>query len=128
MADCLLDTDIVIWHLRGRPSVVQRVLELARSRRIGLSAITRAEVLIGMRESERQLTLGFLNACETLPADGRTADRAGEIVRHFRAQGITLSLPDALIGATALEASLPFYTCNVRHYPFPELDLRPVVP
>lgn len=37
--------------------------------------------------------------------------------------GFTLSLPDALIGATALLASIPFYTCNPRHYPMPDLDL-----
>ena len=44
--------------------------------------------------------------------------------RSFRSQGITLSLPDTLIGATALLASIPFYTCNPRHYPMPDLDLR----
>jgi tRNA(fMet)-specific endonuclease VapC len=127
MADLLLDSDVVIWHLRGRSTVVEIVIALARKGRLGLSAITRAEVLLGMREPERKATLHFLDVCETLPVTAATADLAGEIVRGFRAQGVTLALPDALIGATALSASVPFYTCNPRHYPMPELDLRPVV-
>ena len=126
MADFLLDSDVVIWHLRGNATVVELVLTLARRGRIGLSAITRAEVVLGMREPERALTLGFLDSCETLPVLAATADRAGEIFRSFRSQGITLSLPDALIGATALLASVPLYTCKPRHYPMPDLDLRAV--
>lgn len=126
MADFLLDSDVVIWHLRGHAAVVELVLALARRGRLGLSAITRAEVLLGMREHERALTLPFLESCETLPVTAATADRAGEIFRGFRSQGITLSLPDALIGATALLASIPLYTCNPRHYPMPDLDLRAV--
>ena len=126
MADFLLDSDVVIWHLRGRAKVVELVLALVRRGRIGLSAITRAEVLLGMREHERVLTLRFLDSCETLPIKAETADRAGEIFRSFRSQGITLSLPDTLIGATALLASIPLYTCNPRHYPMPDLDLRAV--
>jgi predicted nucleic acid-binding protein len=128
MADFLLDSDVVIWHLRGHAAIVELVLILARRGRIGLSAITRAEVLLGMREPEREITVRFLDSCETLPVTAATADRAGEISRGFRSQGITLSLPDALIGATALLASIPFYTCNPRHYPMPDLDLRPVRP
>lgn len=117
---------MVIWHLRGQTTAVELVLSLARKGRMGLSAITRAEVLLGMREPERALTLGFLDSCETLPVVAATAARAGEVLRSFRSQGITLSLPDALIGATALLASIPLYNCNPRHYPMPDLNLRAV--
>ena len=126
MADLLLDSDVVIWHLRGRSSVVERVLALARSGRLGLSAITRAEVLLGMREPERKATLDFLNACQTLSVDATVAEQGAEILRSFRANGVTISLPDALIGATALGREIPLYTCNPRHYPMPGLDLRNV--
>lgn len=127
MASFLLDSDVVIWHLRGRASVVELVLDLARKGRLGLSAISRAEILLGMREKERELTLLFLDSCETFAVTAATTDRAGEAIRGFRAKGVTLSLPDALIGATALMASIPLYTCNPRHYPLPDLDLRTVV-
>ncbi len=127
MADYLLDSDVVIWHLRGRESVVQRVIDLSERGRLGLSVITRAEVIQGMREPEREDTYGFLDACETLPVDRAAADRAGELVRVYRARGVTIDLPDALIGATALESEIPLYTCNPRHFPMTDLDLREVV-
>jgi predicted nucleic acid-binding protein len=60
MAEFLLDSDVVIWHLRGHAVVAEYVLNLARRGRIGVSAITRAEVLQGMREPERKATFGFL--------------------------------------------------------------------
>lgn len=124
MADFLLDSDVVIWHLRGHTSIAEHVLSLARRGRIGLSAVARAEVLQGMREPERKATFGFLDACETIPVVTETADLAGEIVRTFQRRGVTIALPDALIGATALLARLPLYTCNPRHYPMEGLDLR----
>lgn len=126
MADYLLDSDVVIWHLRGHASVVERVVDLSKRGRIGLSVIVRAEVIQGMRDSERDDTMAFLDACETLLVDQAVADRAGEIVRSHRAQGVTLGLPDALIGATALEAGIPLFTCNPRHFPMSGLDLRQV--
>ena len=126
MADVLLDSDVVIWHLRGHPAVVQQVIALSQRGRIGLSVVTRAEVIQGMRDAEREGTFAFLDACGSLPVDQAAADRAGEIVRSYRDQGITIDLPDALIGATALELGLPFYTCNARHFPMSGLDLHEI--
>lgn len=126
MADYLLDSDLLIWHLRGTRTAVERVVELSGRGRLGLSAIVRAEVLQGMRESESDATYRLLDACETFPVDEAVADRAAELVRTYRSRGVTLHLPDALIAATALEAKLPLYTCNARHYPMPGLDLREV--
>lgn len=126
MADFLLDSDVVIWHLRGKAPVVEKVNALSRQGRLGLSAITRAEIMAGLRERERAATLSFLNACQVLSVDAEVADQGGEMLRQFQAQGITLSLPDALIGATAIQAGIPLYTCNVRHYPSPEIDVRKV--
>lgn len=126
MADYLLDSDVVIWHLRGRDAVVRRVVALSEQGRMGLSVITRAEVIQGMREPERLGTLAFLDACDTLAIDRVVADLAGEIGRTQRGRGVTLALPDALIAATALAAGLPLYTCNPRHFPVDDLDLRAV--
>jgi predicted nucleic acid-binding protein len=126
VADYLVDSDVVIWHLRGHETVVPRVVALSRQGRIGLSVITRAEVIQGLREPEREGTFEFLDACETLPVDRVVADRAGEIVRSHRGQGVTIGLPDALIGATALEAEIPLYTCNPRHFPMDDLEVREV--
>lgn len=47
-------------------------------------------------------------------------------MRRHRKQGVSIALPDALIGATALELGIPLYTCNIRHFPFNQLDVRRV--
>ena len=70
MADFLLDSDVVIWHLRGQESVV----DLSRRGRLGLSVVTRAEVIQGMREPERESTFLFLDGCETLRVDQVVGD------------------------------------------------------
>lgn len=121
-------SDVVIWHLRGRESVVRKVIDLARKGRLMLSAITRAEVITGLREQEHKKTLTFLDACETIPVDQTVADLAGNLVREYWARGITIHFPDALIGATALARGIVLYTCNPRHYPYDGLEVVEVVP
>lgn len=126
MADVLVDSDVLIWHLRGRADIVEQVQDLSSRYRLGISVITRAEILAGLRDKERKTVLDFLESCEAVPVDVAIADRAGEIVRTFRRKGTTLHLPDALIGASALERGIPLFTCNARHYPMDGLDLRVV--
>jgi predicted nucleic acid-binding protein len=128
MPDYLLDSDVVIWFLRGNEAVVAEVVTLGHRGRLGISAITRTEIIHGMRDRERGATLEFLNACETVPVGSQEADCAGEQMRMARAQGITLSLPDAMIGATALVANIPLVTGNLRHFPMPDLDVRALIP
>jgi len=122
MADVVLDSDVVIWHLRGQTSVVEHVTRLANEYRLGISAITRTEVIAGMRLSEREVTLDFLDACELLPVDRAVADQAGGSISLHRHQGLTIHVPDALIGATANHLAIPLHTCNAAHYP----DVREV--
>ena len=126
MADYLLDTDVCIWHLRGRKDVVQLLVTLANEGRLGISVITRSEILAGMRPSEEEQTRKFLDACQALPVTAAIADRAGLLVASLRASGTTIHLPDALIAATAMDCLLPLFTCNARHYPVDELMVQKV--
>ena len=125
MVDSVLDTDVVIWHLRGRDDIVRLVLQLAQSGRIGLCTITHAEILVWMRPQEHAATMAFLDACAALPVSATVAARAAELIRTNRQRGVTVDLPDALIGATAIEAGAALHTCNARHFPFEELRLVP---
>jgi tRNA(fMet)-specific endonuclease VapC len=126
MVDFLVDTDICIWHLRGREVAVSLLTDLASKGRLGVSVITRAEILTGMRPSEEEGTMLLLDGCSSLPITAPIADRAGELLRSLRTQGVTMHLPDAMIAATAIEHTVPLFTCNSRHYPVPELMLQTV--
>ena len=124
----LLDSDVVIWHLRRHPCVVDLLERLGSIGRLGVSALTRLEVHAGMRPLERETTESLLAALDTYPVTGAIGDRAGDLLREYRQHGVTLDLVDATIAATAEIHSLVLVTVNVRHYPMPGLTLLPVSP
>jgi predicted nucleic acid-binding protein len=118
-----LDSDVLIWHLRGKPRVVEHVTALARKGALLVSAIARAEVLAGMRAGEEGSTLLLLDNLETAPVTAAIADRAADAMRDLRSRGVTVHLADALIAATAVEHDAELHTCNPRHYPHYDLDI-----
>lgn len=121
-----LDSDVLIWHLRGRPSVVAHVTTLAGRGALLVSAIARAEVLAGMRAGEERATMLLLDSLETVPVDAAIADRAAAAMRDLRRRGVTVHLPDALIASTAAERDAELHTCNPRHYPGYDVEVVPV--
>jgi len=113
----LLDSDVVIWLLRGRQKVVEHVEKLAGRGQLLVSAITRAEVASGMRADEERATLRLLDGLTTVPVSGDIADHAGKMRCALRKRGITVHLPDAIIAATAADLDAELHTCNPKHYP-----------
>ncbi len=65
----------------------------------------------------------FFQPLLPIPLDNAIADMAGKLIMRYRSQGITLSLPDAAIAATAIRNNLTFVTFNRKHYPMPEIRL-----
>ena len=95
---------------------------------MGIATISRTEIIEGMREHEREATMRLLDSLHSYPLDVATADLAGEYIRRYRAQGITLDKPDAIIGATAVRHGLVLVTYNPKHFPMPELRLYEQMP
>jgi predicted nucleic acid-binding protein len=113
-ADVLVDTGVLIDHLRGHRRLPADV------ERLGVSVVSRCELLAGADEPERLRR--FLWPMIELALDSAIAELAG-ITR--RRTGIVT--PDALIAATALAHRVPLMTRNRRH--FERVDgLRLVVP
>ncbi len=120
---CVLDSDVLIWHLRGNEAVVAHVESLSTRCSMLVPVIARAEVLAGMRPGEERATLRLLDSLETVPVCAAVADRAAAAMREMRSRGITLHLPDALIGAAATERGAELHTCNPRHYPLHQIEV-----
>jgi tRNA(fMet)-specific endonuclease VapC len=109
----LLDTDLLIDHLRG-----QRRLDLADPSWT-ISVVTRCELFSG-RGVEEPLLQRVLSGLEEIPVDRAIAQAAGRIRRATQ-----LHVADALIAATALERAMPVMTRNRRHFErVPGLELR----
>lgn len=118
----LLDTDVLVAHLRGRPAA-REWLEHERGRELLLiSATSVTEVTGGMRSSERSTVRSLLDALTCVPVSCEVAERAGAYQRTYRRSHSGISLGDYLIAATAAAAGHGLATLNVRHFPmFPDL-------
>jgi len=123
VADYLLDSNILILHLRERPEITALLTRWGKEGTLYISVATRTEIVAGMRPHEEERTLELLDSLENLPVDEAIADRAGRLIYQYARQGIQLSFADALIAATALEHDLTLATTNPKHFPIPELRL-----
>lgn len=125
MTDYLLDTNILILHLREQAEVTALLTRWAKEGDIYISVVTRTEILAGMRPHEEERTMELLTSLKSLSVDEATADHAGHLIYQYARQGIQLSFPNALIAATALRHNLTLATTNPDHFPMPELNLHP---
>lgn len=116
MAGYLFDTGIIIRHLRGRKPVVRLVRSLGRSERVAVATMTRLEVIAGMHDGERHTTQRLLSRFINLPLNAQIADRAGELVRRTPHNDRRLTVPDAVIAATALVHGLTLVTLNTNDF------------
>ena len=102
MADrALLDTDVLIDHIRGQRKLPRHAL---------YSVVTRCELLAG-NERDEPGVLAILATFDEIVVDRAVAERAGRLRRGSR-----MRTPDALIAATALEHGLALVTRNRRDF------------
>jgi predicted nucleic acid-binding protein len=128
MTSILIDTDVLIDHLRGfRPAsdFLRRVFKGEYSGQI--SVLTETELLAGAQptDSEKQLVESLLGRFSSIPVSSSISRRAGHLLRMYRPKG--LSPVDAIIASTCLELRAVLVTRNVRNFSIVEglLTLHP---
>jgi predicted nucleic acid-binding protein len=113
----LVDTDILIAHLRG---VDRARAWLARARSaepLAVSALTVTELTGGMRSAERREVWQLIASLRVEAVTELIARRAGELMRQYRRSHTRIGLADYIIAATADVHGLTLATLNVRHFP-----------
>jgi len=113
----VVDTDILIDALEGRPVVTQVVEDLLRSRRIATTAISRIELGVGAATPEdRRRVESLIAAMPVLPVDGDAGRLAGERGAVLRAAGASIPLADLAIASVCLALDVPLLTRNQKHF------------
>jgi predicted nucleic acid-binding protein len=111
----LIDTDVLIWVLRGSAKAARLVDETADRR---ISVVTFMELLQGARDKrESRLIKGFLADLGflTLPLTENIGHRAAIYIEEYGlASGLRTA--DALIAATAAEHGFTLCTGDRTHY------------
>ncbi|MGC3994525.1 MAG: type II toxin-antitoxin system VapC family toxin [Propionicimonas sp.] len=113
----LVDTDVLIAHLRGAASARDWLRTSRVDGPLAISVVTVAEITGGMRTHERKDVHLLLSAFRTEPVTEVVAHRAGELMREYRRSHSGIGIADYLIAATADTRGLELATLNVRHYP-----------
>ncbi len=122
MSQILVDTDILIDFLRGKPDAMAWLDNCSQPPLV--STVTVAELHAGLRDGEEGAMEALLSALGRVTIDDRVARLAGRLRREYGPSHGT-GLADAMIAASAVIAEARLVTRNARHYPMLE---RLVVP
>jgi tRNA(fMet)-specific endonuclease VapC len=116
----LIDTDILIFSLKGHPGVTgqfKRTENIPKS----ISVVTYGELVYGARKSQQlEKNMATVNRIrELLPIiniDKAIMETFGEIKASLSGNGIVIDDMDLMIGATALTENLILVTHNLKHF------------
>jgi tRNA(fMet)-specific endonuclease VapC len=116
----LLDTDTLVFYLRGRDDVRQKLLNVPLSE-LCTSSVCIGELYYGAAKSqqraERKAEVDSLRALLlALPLGTAETERFGELKAALEVRGERLADVDPMIAATALEHNLVVVTGNLRHF------------
>ncbi|MGM0366257.1 MAG: type II toxin-antitoxin system VapC family toxin [Actinomycetota bacterium] len=124
MAEYLLDTTVIIDHLRGDKRVTAFLEEIGlKGDAAGCCCVNIAEVYSGMLKKETEKTDRFIDSLYYYKVTRDISKTAGRLRQKYQKKGITLGTADAIIGATAFVYNLILATKNIKHYPFPEIEI-----
>lgn len=115
MNKVLIDTDILIDHLRGQEKAKEYLKGIESGNVKGvISVITEAELAAGKSTRDmliRMKVRRLVKILEKVVVTSEIAWKAGELKRDYNCR-----LMDALIAATALNLDLKLVTRNIKHY------------
>jgi len=124
MGKYLIDTDVLIDHLRGEEKALHflKQLNLQKSQ-IFYSVISKAEIYSGIIPDEEEEVSLLFRSMNEVPIDGEIAEISGRFKKMFFASH-GLLLPDAFVAASAKRVGATLITLNKRHYPMRDIEIQ----
>lgn len=117
----MLDTDAASYVIKRHPPEFLARLSQIPPQQVCLSAVTRAELLYGLKrlpEAHRlhQVVHAFLDLIQVLPWAASAADWYADIRHQLTTEGQPIGNMDMMIAAHALAIGATLVTNNIRHY------------
>ncbi len=112
----LIDSDIIIWILRGNEKTLAQFKKLFEQSPLYTTPVTVAEIWAGARKNEEKIITDIFQSVEVLPIDKQIGIRAGEFIHKF-SRSHSVELADALIASSVINYDLRLWTMNIKHYP-----------
>ena len=112
----VLDSDVLIDHLRDAGPGRELVDELAATSAFRITAVTAFELALGRAYASNPAPANALLAAPCLMLTREAAVRAGALLRELHAIGAGIDVRDAMQAGICLEAGAPLVTRNVRHF------------
>lgn len=113
----LCDTNIFISAFNGRQDTIDQLGKIGLDK-IVLSAVTVMELFQGMRDKEELAQMKKkIKYYDVVQMDEEISTKAVEFIESYKLSH-GLSIPDAIIGATAVIHQMPLYTYNIKDFNF----------
>jgi len=116
----VLDTSVLIDHLRGRPRAATELIPNAihRGDELWSSYIVRAELLAGMRgEDEEGPTRDLMRLISWSEVDESMSEAAGALGRRYLRSHPGIEVSDLIVAALAQHLDADLKTTNLKHFP-----------
>ena len=111
----ILDTDVLIWFLRGNQKAIDFILEATP---FSVSIVTYMELVQGMRNKQElaKMKKAFADMeVEIIPLTEDISLRASDYVEAYSLSH-SMEMVDALIAGTCMEKNETLVTANDKHY------------
>jgi tRNA(fMet)-specific endonuclease VapC len=120
----VLDSDVLIDHLRDSGPGRELVDELGATTGFRITAVTAFELAVGREYAQDPGPVDVLLGAPCLPLTRAAAVRAGALLRELRAAGAGIDVRDAMQAGICLQAEARLLTRNARHFErVPGLDV-----
>lgn len=119
----LLDTDILIWMIRGKKKYLSWFYKLKGKITISISTLTIAEIYKNIYPTELIRTEQLIDDCDILDVTSSIAKQGGLYYQMYIKKLRNLHIIDCIIAATAREHELTLLTLNTRHFPMSDIRL-----
>lgn len=114
----IVDSDIIIWFLRGREQEAKLLEKLTNTGVPRCSVVSIAEIKAGLVKNSEKILKQLKDIFTPADVSFEIAEKAGVFKQKYR-----LDIADMLIAATSVAMGGTLVTYNKKHFPMPEVKL-----